>query len=114
MPILAADVARSLSHHLLPIAVRNIRTFVHLTHSNNCICDDGDSPYESARRTGLPSTGGHSMDDLLALDGGASATQWQKRHAKRKAAEARKKITAIVRAEKKADLKRRLKKWRAK
>jgi len=54
------------------------------------------------------------MDDLLALDGGASATQWQKRHAKRKAAEARKKITAIVRAEKKADLKRRLKKWRAK
>lgn len=54
------------------------------------------------------------MDDLLALDGGGAATQWQKRHAKRKAAEAKKKLRATMRAEAKADLKKRLIKWRAK
>lgn len=54
------------------------------------------------------------MDDLLALDGGSSATRWQKRHAKRKTAEARKKLSAIIRAERKADLRKRTKKWRLK
>lgn len=54
------------------------------------------------------------MDDLLALDGGSSATQWQKRHARRKAAEARKKLRAIVRAERNADFKKRMKRWRTK
>ncbi len=54
------------------------------------------------------------MDDLLALDGGSSATQWQKRHAKRKAAEARKKIRAIVREERKDDFRKRTRKWRMK
>src|SRR5690348_984653 len=54
------------------------------------------------------------MDDLLALDGGSSATQWQKRHAKRKAAEARKKISAVVREERKEDFRKRTKRWRLK
>jgi hypothetical protein len=54
------------------------------------------------------------MDDLLALDGGSSATKWQKRHARRKASEAALKLRRQVRAEAKADLKKRTKKWRAK
>jgi hypothetical protein len=54
------------------------------------------------------------MDDLLALDGGSSATKWQKRHAKRKATEARKKVATQLREERRADLKRRTQKWRAK
>jgi hypothetical protein len=49
----------------------------------------------------------------LALDGGRAANAWQKRHAKLKAAEAKKKLRAVVRAEAKADLRKRTKKWRS-
>ena len=52
------------------------------------------------------------MDDLYALDGGSSATAWQKRHQKRKTREAAKKLRQIIRAEAKADLAKRTKKWR--
>lgn len=51
------------------------------------------------------------MDDLLALDGGNAATQWQKRHAKRKARETKLKARREMRAEAKVDLKKRTQKW---
>jgi len=53
------------------------------------------------------------MDDTDALDGGAERTRWQKRHAKRKAREAAKKIRAIERADLERDFVKRMKKWRA-
>ena len=52
------------------------------------------------------------MDDLYALEGGGSATAWQKKHKRRKAREAALKARREQRAEVKADLKKRLKKWR--
>jgi hypothetical protein len=53
------------------------------------------------------------MDDLYALEGGGSATAWQRRHKRRKAREAVLKARRALRAEAKADLRKRVKKWRA-
>lgn len=52
------------------------------------------------------------MDDLYALDGGGSATAWQRKHKRRKDREAALKARRALRAEAQADLKKRLKKWR--
>lgn len=54
------------------------------------------------------------MDDLYALDGGGAATAWQKRHQKRKAREAAIKLRRQLKAEAKADLAKRTRKWRVK
>lgn len=54
------------------------------------------------------------MDDMLALDGGSAATQWQKKHARRKSREAKLKARREMRAEAKADLKKRTTRWLAK
>ncbi len=53
------------------------------------------------------------MDDMFALEGGSAAARWQRRHRKRKALEAKRRFRAQIRAEAKADLKKRRKKWRA-
>jgi hypothetical protein len=54
------------------------------------------------------------MDDLYALDGGGAATAWQKRHQKRKAREAAARLRRQLKAEAKADLIKRTKRWRDK
>ena len=58
------------------------------------------------------------MDDLLALDGGSSATQWQKKHAARQRRKLQKQHRAEAKAEKakllreaRADLKKRKARW---
>jgi hypothetical protein len=62
---------------------------------------------------GLP-TEEFVMDDLYALEGGRSATAWQRKHNRRKAHEAALKTRRALRAEAKVDLKKRTTKWRAK
>lgn len=54
------------------------------------------------------------MDDLYALEGGGSATAWQRKHNRRKAREAALKARRALRAEAKEDLRRRKAKWLAK
>lgn len=54
------------------------------------------------------------MDDLYALEGGGSATAWQRRHNRRKHREAALNARRALRAEAKADLKKRTRKWREK
>jgi hypothetical protein len=53
------------------------------------------------------------MDDLYALEGGGSATAWQRKHIARKNREAALKARQDLRAEAKADLRKRVSKWRA-